>query len=385
MAATLFDGLAQFKLRDLLPPAPAPCDTGKRMAGMLLKSAPPPQAPAVRGSYTPFASVDVRHGFYNQTDGACPDLAIEPTPETRRRLAQFGLLARPRPGGIDLLWDAAVRAQAQALLAPFKPVPDEVQARLFTPPLLFTCSLANPRFANFTDLPTDLRIGDPPLLLSTRRTTGTALSVDWSRRVRRESLLLCGGMEKRDAVEPEAEVEDDLLPALHPADRERLALYARAQCFAMLEFHLVPKRGTEGTATLVFDPAPADGHSFFRPIRYTIDFAARPTRWRYLVAARDGAIAPDSLRILTRDGDDAGFALDDAPVTLPDGRPAACLSARAPRPLLAHTQAELRLEGKPLAGRARHRTLIERLPGPAADRITPAAAAPPWSDIYVFL
>ncbi|MBB5710804.1 hypothetical protein [Sphingomonas xinjiangensis] len=400
MAATLFDRLAQLRLGDLAAPEPAACDAQAGMARMLgaappapprASPPPPPAEDAAQGSYRPFASVDIRHGFYNRTSGTCSDIAVEPTPETRRRLTLFGLLARPRIGGIDLFWDAAVRAQAHALLAPIAArdgaISAEIQDRLFTPPLLFACNVANPRFANFTDLPTDFRVGDPPLLLSTRRADKTAIAVNWRRLVRRQSLLLCGGMEVRDAVEAEADpdAEEAMLPALHPADRERQALYARAQCFAMLEFHLVAKRAAEGPATLVFDPAPADGHSFFRPVRYTVDFAARPTRWRYLVAGRGAPIAPDSLRVVTRDGTDAGFVLDGAPVILPDGRAAACLSARDPRPLLARTQAELRLEGKPAAGRARSRILVDRLPGPTPERILPTAGGAPRSDIYVFL
>ncbi|MCD2324186.1 hypothetical protein LQ953_09200 [Sphingomonas sp. IC-56] len=387
MAATLFDGLAQLRLGDLLPDEPAASDGRLRAVA----PSPPPHEQAEQGSYVPFASVTVRHGFHNHADGGCNDLAIEPTPETRRRLRLFGLLARTRIGGIDLLWDAAVRTQAQTLLAEvatrYGSVPAEVQARLFTPPLLFTCRLLDPRFANFTDLPTGLRIGDPPLLLSTRRAAGSALALDWRRTVRRQSLLLQGGMEQRDSVvhEPDPDAEDEALPALHPADRERQALYARSQCFALLEFHLVPKRALEGSSDLVFDPAPADGRTFFRALYYTLNFAPRPTRWRYLIAARSGTLAPETLRIVTRDGEDAGFVLDDAPATLPDGRPAARLCARDPRPLLARPQAELRLEGKPLAGRVRTRTLVERLPGPTAERILPAGQAPPWSDIYVFL
>lgn len=390
MAATLFDGLAQLKLGDLLPPPAPPRDAERGTPGTLFAAAPPPPSETrARGSYVPFAAVEVRHGFYNRSHGACRDLIIKATPETGRRLALFGLRAIPQAGRIDLFWDASVRAQAQALLASVAaragPIPAEVQARLFTPPLLFTCRVSDARFANFTDLPTSLRLGDPPLLLSTRRGSGTALAVDWRRRVRRESLLLCGGMEVRDSIEPDPDEEPEILPALHPADRERQALYARSQAFAVLEFHLVPKRATQGTATLVFDAAPPDGESFFRPVHYTIDFAARRTRWRYLVAARSGTIDADSLRILTGDGGDAGFVLNDAPVMLPDGRRAACLAACEPRPLLAQTGAELRLEGKPMAGRARRRTLVERLPGPSADRIIPAGQAPPWSDIYVFL
>ncbi len=129
----------------------------------------------------------------------------------------------------------------------------------------------------------------------------------------------------------------------------------------------------------------SEGRTFFRSLYYTLNFAPRLTRWRYLVASRNGTLAPETLRIVTRDGEDAGFALDEAPVTLPDGRPAARLSARNARPLLARPQAELRLEGKPLAGRVRTRTLVERLPAPTAERILPAGQAPPWSDIYLFL
>jgi len=398
---TIFDSFMDQALRSL-PPMPL-----KRLRA----ATPLPPRAALAGRYDRFISIDVRHEFYNRSASQCTDITIVPTRRTRERLALYGYVVRPRPDGIDLFWDLAVRAQANDIFAKLQArlgqVPEDVWAQLYEPPLLFTLELANPRFAVFTEMPTGLRIGDPPLRLSTRAnvpaTDGVAaLTVDWDNRLTRPSLVDSRGMEGLGTSAP-PEDDDAAQPPPKPSEQgpaaqERVQVERRSQALALLDLHFT--RADPAPAT-VWDGMPVERAprrprggtpDFFRPVRYTIDFAARRTRWRYFVAARSGNLDAASLGVVGADGKDAGFRLDDAPHLLPDGRTAACLAGDDPRAILATPLAELALTGRPLGGRTYMRTLVDRLPGAGTDAITPAVPPPKdgepppaWSDIYVFV
>jgi hypothetical protein len=360
---------------------------------------PPPRTP-LTGRYDRFISIDIRHEFHNRDAGRCADIVIAPTPRTRERLALFGYVVRQRPDGIDLFWDLAVRAQANSIFAGLQArlgqVPEDVWARLFEPPLLFTLALANPRFPIFTEMPTDFRIGDPPLRLSTRANLPgadgqAALTVDWDARLERTSIVETRGMEGLGTSAPTDGDAPDPAPRpaeQGPAAQERVQVERGSQALALLDLHFTradpaPVKGWDG---MPVERAPrARTPDFFRPVRYTIDFAARRTRWRYFVAARSGTLDAASLGVIAADGSDAGFRLDSAPHPLPDGRAAACLIGEDPRAILASPQAQLALTGRPLGGRSHARTLVDRLPGAGTDSITPTAPPPAWSDIYVFV
>jgi len=403
---TIFDSFLDQALRSLpltaLQPPPAPTPL-------------PPRA-ALAGRYDRCISIDIRHQFYNRSAGVCTDIAVEPTRRTLERLALYGYVVRRRADGIDLFWDTAVKAQANDIFAKlqrrFGQVPQDVWARLYEPPLLFMLHVDNPRFAVFTDMPTDHRIGDPPLRLSSRANVpgemGTAaLTIDWSTRLARPSIVDTRGMEgvgtsvpppKKDEEKEEDEKEPPPDPTKQgPAAQERMQVEHRSQALALLDLHFTradpePFEGWDG---MPVDRAPKKPRSgkpdFFRPVTYTIQFAARQTRWRYFVAARSGTLDGASLSVVTPDGSDAGFRLDETPHLLPDGRPAACLTGDAPRAILASPEAQLALAGKPLGGRSYPRILVDRLPGPATDSVIPAMPPrggqppPAWSDIYVFV
>ncbi|TGX54133.1 hypothetical protein E5A73_08405 [Sphingomonas gei] len=399
---TIFDSFLDQALRSL-PLAPL------RAAR---KAPPPPAGTAAAGRYDRFISIDIRHEFYNRSDGRCADIAIEPTPRTRERLALYGYVVRQRADGIDLFWDLAVRAQANSIFAGlqarFGQVPEDVWARLYEPPLLFTLKLANPRFAVFTEMPTDHRIGDPPLRLSTRANMPdgdgkAALAVEWNTRFSRASIVETRGMEGVGTSIPPARDVPPPPPPLKPAEQgpaaqERVQIERRSQALALLDLHFTRAdpaaiAGWDGMPVERTPARPRTGTpDFFRPVTYTIDFAARRTRWRYVVAARSGTLDAASLGVVAADGEDAGFRLEDAAHLLPDGRAAACLASADPRAILASPQAQLALTGRPLGGRSYSRTLVDRLPGAGADSITPAASPPrdgepppAWSDIYVFV
>jgi hypothetical protein len=389
-----------------------------------------------------FIRVDVRHAFCNRTGEKCDHLTLAPTAETSRRLAMFGMAARWRPDGMDILWNTRQRDQAlklaKGLRAMFDAEPeggrgllvDTVSASLFEPPLLFTVTLSNPEFVNLTKMPSDALMGDPPLLLSNRNSAhldeaaGRAdLVVDWEMRITRppddapraafsSDALQAAKPSPRTKKQPTPPEAEPVVPASGAAARESRELFRRSRHFALLELHFTRAPGREpGGAE--WDGMPLDlypgassaaktrkpGQSaYLRPCTYTIRFEARETRWRYFIAARDGSL-PDaeSLRILV-DREDAGFRAAKERHVLPDGRPALCLARSAALPLQARPEKIFSLVGIP-RGRAREGTLISRLPSAGTASISlqaagadqpsepPRAGEPPpaWSDIYVFL
>ncbi|MEA3046049.1 MAG: hypothetical protein QOJ53_381 [Sphingomonadales bacterium] len=378
---------------------------------------PPSERPPSKGRYFTFIRVDVRHGHFNRSDGVCNELDIQPSPETRARLAWFGLLARCRPDGVDILWNDTQRDLAAKRLAPMidllASAPELARAglhklageQLFGLPLLFTVSLNNPRFANFTAMPDLFDIGAPPLLLTNRalrrrrRGHEADLFLDWDEVVSRPDT-------RNDAQSPMS--SDSLRPPRDgPALAERKRLHADSRHFALLEIHLVrepgppPAEGSWDGMPISLDPGdqaiPAAAR-IYRNCHYTLRFDARMTRWRYWVARRDGA-APDTraLAVVGPDGADAGFKLGGQRI-LPDGRPAVCISRDAPLPLLARPKDIFSLKGMAPGDRPRSATLVDRLPAPGTHSISPqprtrveqgaphADKPPPaWSDIYVFV
>jgi hypothetical protein len=385
---------------------------GGSVAGAPKPPSAAPAAPApgagLRGSWFNFIRIDVRHGFFNGRDQVCEDLAIRPTAETQQRLALYGLIARCRADGIDLFWDSAQRDAAataldplRKLIAGLKPA-DRAAAlvslneQLFEPGLLFTVALANPRFANFTAMPSDVRIGDPPLFLSTQAATpreggerSADLKIDWTVRVVRPN-------PRPDGVPPP---DNPHLVAKAPVVAEREKLKTRSHDFALLEVHFMRAAG-EPPANGAWDGMPVnfDGgmDAIFQPCAYTIGFAARETHWRYFVAIRDGPpLDTASLAVVAADGSDAGFELAEESRILPDGREAVCLASRDPLPILARPDRIFSLRGIATGGRRRTVTLVDRLPAAGTDSIAPmdpstfpprAGEPPPsWSDMYVYL
>jgi hypothetical protein len=356
-------------------------------------------AAALSERYEPFLSIDIRHGFFNGQAGVTDEITVKPSARTLERLRLFGFLPHRRRGGLDLLWTAETLARANRSVAAMRrrggdPGIARLRAQL-SQPLLFTVAVNNPRFGAFTEMPTNFRIGDPPLLLSNQRSTPGAdrqatLTVDWARRVGVASIVASGGMEGASGG-ASAPASSQMIGPVHPLLAEEAAL-ARSQPFAVLELYF-----TAASVSDEWDGMPVDlcadigDEACFKPVHYLLSFAPRQTCWRYFVAARSGAVEPDGLKVVTLTGEDAGFVRDTAPHPLPDGRPAWCLVSRDPRPLFARSVAALSLVGSTANARGRVRTLVERLPAPGPDSLVPRQAAsggdppPAWSDIYVFV
>ena len=373
------------------------------------------------GRYFPFIRIDIRHSFCNRTNGVFDELAIRPTPETARQLALFGLVARPRADGIDILWASGLRDRAVAQLGP---VVQQIaglgaaeRARsaaalgqtLFGQALFFTISLSNPLFANFTEMPNDFRIGDPPLLLSNRaaeprkgKDRNADLIVDWDKRAGRGSPAIAPparaswAMHARAQAEPAKAVASLIATGVASGTGGAKPIETRSRRFALLDLYLVRAPGAAPVAgqwdgmPVSLDPGgderDPEGRGIFLPCTYTLQFQARQTRWRYFVASRSGELDIKSLAVVRPDGTGAGFTLADEPRILPDGSQAACLSSPDPLPIFARPEPKqtFALLGTPTGGRARQRMLVDRLPGPGIASISPERSQV-WSDIYVFV
>lgn len=390
------------------------------------------------GRYVRLAEINVRHEFYTARGGMCTDLVIAPSPQTAARLAMFGFLTRRRADGLDLIWESdkliAAGAMLSAVIHDYGEMPAMLRANLFASPLLFTVSLTNPEFANFTNMPTSLAIGEPPLLLSNNATkipspgaTGLAadLVLDWDRVVERPpepqpaltAYLNVVASEQIKEIEEIPGVVGDIakkaiatfIAALKKAneppvprdlaDAEWQLYSAKSTQFALLQVHFVPPPDAV-TAGGTWNGFPVDGniisdasHGPFTPCTYNLRFAARETTWRYLVAARHGMLDADLLEIVgAEDGSTGDFVKLPTPETLPNGKPAIAFDSKQPIALRQQPGKTWKLLGAPLKGRKAQTTLVPTLPIAGTGRIAPATGAPPGqppplarSDIYVFI
>ena len=130
--------------------------------------------------YDRLMSLTLRHDFYG--DALCADFEIAPTAATRVLMSQLGLMARPRRGGIDIIYQTG---RAEGLV---RYLYDERKRRKDakdTSPedrqtsfkgswtrLTFTLVLRNELFANFSAIPlpmaNEMKLGDYALYLSNR-------------------------------------------------------------------------------------------------------------------------------------------------------------------------------------------------------------------------
>ena len=139
-------------------------------------------------SYVPLLDVRIAHPYYR--DGRCPDIRVEPSDDTRRRLRGQRCVLRTRADGVAVLVELG--DGGDPVVAFDEPVP-----------LGFHLRLANPDFALFTDLdalaalpaPVFTDDGDPrpnvPLRLTTR-TRRAAETLAVARPGAREALTLAG-------------------------------------------------------------------------------------------------------------------------------------------------------------------------------------------------
>jgi hypothetical protein len=131
-------------------------------------------------SYERLMSLMLRHEFYGGEP--CPDFAIAPTGPTQALMSTLGLIARPRRGGIDIIYHTSRCAGIVRYLHEERKLRQDAQAthagdrdtsyKGSWSRLTFTLSLKNDLFANFTAIPLPMphmmRPGEYALYLSNR-------------------------------------------------------------------------------------------------------------------------------------------------------------------------------------------------------------------------
>ncbi len=188
--------------------------------------------PAAGGAavYARLFGIDIRHEYSSETGCRFGGIAVSPAPATGARLARYGLIARARPDGIDILFNEN-RPEAPGVV-------------LAGGALHFVMNLQDPLFFNFTDLPTDYCSGRPALTFSSRLATGI------------------GPRSARLTLTPE----------FGPAP--------------------APPYPPFGLIEIMPPQAPGSGNGF-SAWTYEIRFGARPTFWRYIVAGRNAGFEPE--------------------------------------------------------------------------------------------
>jgi hypothetical protein len=361
-------------------------------------------------------SVDIVHPFFaaaGEDEGLCPDLGIWPTPATLARLAPLGLRWRRRTGGGDILGPGALLEKADAAARAGDALPGTT-GRIRSaaiPPLTFGMFILDPNILNLTALEPGFGTGRRTLCLSNRWSRPDArghaviqpdaarsLEASWAEaaEARRRNAHTAEEREPprlKDAPDwwrsPEAQLFLD--EAIGHLDNWR----GRRLPFALLELHVHrPADGTPCGPDAAFplrlagagagDPAAAPGVA---RVHYRIPFAARETRWRYVIADREGRLDLESLAIAPRGASRPLFLAEAAPARpVPGARAAVTFLSAETIPLRRTGAASFRLTGRS-ADSQRTRTLVDALPTPGADQLPLGTAGSPGSisEMFVFV
>jgi hypothetical protein len=331
-------------------------------------------AEASGDSYSRLVSFDLRHDYYDGAPGdgpgRCRDLALEPTPGTSARLARHGLLWRGRPDGLDIILGARQRTRLaeafakSAAEAPGSGAADMLRT-LLGGPLLFTLRILDPRFLNVTVLPAHLGSGNAALCLSNRRSRPgpgevAAIAIDGSREIPLEiaayewMLANSRELDEKDRAEA-AEGRGDPRAARLPLAFVELLLAPPAE---------EPGRSVpEGPFAMT---ASGPGELTVAPVRYEIRFAARATRWLYVVADRSGNLVEGSLSVEDPASGEAAFKPTDPVLRIPGALGAYAFLSDEPVPLRQQPRRFV-LKGTTRNAPRRVRSLVDPLPAPAAD------------------
>jgi hypothetical protein len=260
----------------------------------------------MRHVYTPVCSLAQRHSYFKQL--ATASVRLAPTPDTAAKLRRAGLLLKPTDaGGLVLLQARPVPDAASGPQQPAGEAEDEQPLPGFLFPLRFVVQPISPYFWNFTELPAPgPPTGGPQIyyfrVADAAPADGLTLTMADARLLPLRTLQLDVPMRLPAAFVPGGKLPDeeirDLvrnkpLPAsmlrrnatglsidlrpwgpghyrLQCNGRELLACYADDQLHA-----------AQAWAVLDIDqPALAAG------LHVTLAFAARRTRWRYLIRYR---------------------------------------------------------------------------------------------------
>ncbi|MEA3052845.1 MAG: hypothetical protein QOG72_1748 [Sphingomonadales bacterium] len=353
-----------------------------------------PAAPA-GDAYSRFVRLDLCHDYYEGPRGGgpgrCTDLVIEPVPSTAARLSRHGLLWRSRPDGLDIYCGSAWRtllSGAFAKAAPGIPVEDVLEA-LLGGPLLFTLRLLHPRFLNITHLPARFGVGEAALCLSSRHSRAeaggaAAIAIDASREIPLEvaayDWILANSPELDEKDRAEAVARRPLPDAWCRGVEAQAALAEAAEGPCDPRAERLPLAYVE----LFLAPAAAAAAG---PVRYEIRFAARSTRWLYVVADRGGNLVEASLSIVDPAVEQAVFKSSDAAPQIPGASGAYAFLSEEAVPLRQRPARRFVLKGTTRNAPRRVRSLVDPLPAPAADSmpLRGLGGAADVSEILVFV
>ncbi|NTX49735.1 hypothetical protein [Myxococcus sp. CA039A] len=118
--------------------------------------------PPRRYTFERLLSVDLRHTYFNRSEGRCPALVCRPTAATAATLRDLGLLFRDEGTAFSVLYDFNRRAQL------LKAMERREKAGQWTW-LSFVLIPDTPFFVNFTDLPSDFQPASDNLYFSNRQ------------------------------------------------------------------------------------------------------------------------------------------------------------------------------------------------------------------------
>jgi hypothetical protein len=381
------------------------------------RTGPPPTDPYASQRAVACVSLSIVHDYYGGPEGPgpCADLVLVPTPQTLPRLAKYGLLWRPRPDGGDILTTAGSEEDfRQAVNRLRGESTREIGQKLLREPLMFALFLRRPEFLNVTELPTGVGNGKVALRFSNRVEkprhdgssivlTADAACMTVERAARHWQEDHEAETWRRDSATAHALGRPD-----PPALRERLAAgediftleqaaadwgswHERRLPFAYLELHAYRPAGLPLENDTILFAVDLDryfrGHGELKDlvghVEYELRFAARRTRWRYIVTDRGSRF--HDFRIL--DPDNVPVASSPPTVNLlPGGQASFALDVAEPIALSARPARRLRLEGAATVG-GRWRRLVDPLPTPSADLIPQQAAGDQVriSEMFVFV
>jgi hypothetical protein len=242
---------------------------------------PAARAPQSGASYQRLMSLTLRHEFYG--GAPCTDFAIAPTAPTQALMSSLGLIARPRRGGIDIIYHTGRCAGIVRFLheerrlrqdARTKHAGDrETSYKGSWTRLTFTLSLTNDLFANFTAIPLPMPhmmgAGAYALYLSNRfvkppdaKQPGrpAQLYSEWARHWRRLPPAIFSPEHLHIATPPDAaefvlystsgrallRADPDYLPPVSPPGDKRFELPARVRLNPGLDVHVSMANETPG-------------------------------------------------------------------------------------------------------------------------------------------
>ncbi|MGK5011056.1 hypothetical protein [Janthinobacterium sp. MDB2-8] len=385
--------------------------------------------------------VTVRHGYYSQSDGFCPDLSVAPTPTSAELMSKFGMALRQERFGFSIFIQKQRIKELQAYLL-------ETALRgpsgtlEFWERLTFSMQLQNPDFINITQLPLTVKIDQSNLYASNHQAhldgplallspgpyvdgdafydvIGRSITLRLPPRTKRVLVTDIAGR----VVLPQPGADEIAIYAAGSGDEETRWDWAQidltdlpfdqyticildaqdnsinAGKYPWTVLYNAPKANTLLLLDMLFtQPTPASQGVYPLPpmfgapaaaavsTAYVLPFDARHTFWQYYIVSQGSRGA---LRDLHINGRGTAFTRQPAPVLLPNGALAIVFMADTALPLSQHPTQVFQLTGQRSDARGHENTIrISRLPVAAATPVWPSLTQQypsGISEIYVYV